>query len=397
MRIAAPIDSLEEVDPVVDAGADELFVGVQDEASARLLADSPNRRYGHASLRSFEALAEVVRRAHARHVEVRLAVNNLCYDAGGWRVVEHQLSEGVRAGVDAFILADPGAIALARGLAGGRPLHASTVGLCHNDHAVAMYRDLGATRIVLDRHLRVPEIRDLCSSHPEVEFEAFLLNDGCYNVDGHCWYVHAPRFPRVALPISADVKGITRRLPMPLLRHVYRGMYPCVLEGRRLRVLPAGPEAQEVERALKARFSQEGLQFRCGLCALPSLIEAGVHTVKVVGRGYPTRKKVMDVRAARKSLVLAEWGLEGPEFFRHAERQFERARGFPCRRRYCYYEAVPPAPSTGLGEASRKTADPTRPPAGNIGEEGIGIEEYLQICRSRKGTKIGRASCRERV
>lgn len=398
MKIAAPIDSLDEVDPVIDAGADELFVGVQDDTSMRLHPDSPNRRYGHASLRSFAALRAVVDRAHARHVDVRLAINNLCYDAEGWRAVEHQLREGVAAGVDAFILPEPGAIALGREIAPGRPLHASTVGLCHNVHAVALYRDLGVARIVCDRHLRLGEIRELSASAPGIEFEAFLLNDGCYNVDGHCWCVHAPRFPRVALPFSAGVKGLTRRLPMPFLARLYRGMYPCVIDGQALTVLGDGQDGRRVQEALRARFTQEGLQFRCGLCAIPALLAAGIHAIKVVGRGYPTHKKVDDVRAARKSLTLAEWGLTGPEFHRHAERQFELARGFPCRRRHCYYEAdlpepVPAAPGgpprregpPPAEASSRPPAPSKRPPRGSVEEEGLSIEAYLEICRGRKG------------
>lgn len=401
MRIAAPIDSVDEVDPVIDAGADELFVGVQDDASMRLHADSPNRRYGHASLRSFDALRTVVRLAHARHVEVRLALNNLCYDADGWRMVGHQLAEGAAAGVDAFLLPDPGAVALARELVPGVAIHASTVALCHNASAVAMYRDLGVSRVVLDRQLRLPEIRELVASAPGVEFEAFLMNDGCYNVDGHCWCVHAPRFPRVALPFSAGVKTLTRRLPMPFLARLYRGMYPCVLEGRALTVLGAGTDAPAIERALRTRFSQKGLQFRCGLCALPALLAAGVHSVKVVGRGYPTDKKIRDVRAARKSLTLAEWGLAGPDFHRHAERQFALARGFPCGRRYCYYDAGTPRfevlPPLGVPAGPSPSPVP-RPPRGSVAEEGLDVESYLQICRGRKGRMsrdFGRKLARE--
>ena len=88
---------------------------------------------------------------------------------------------------DAFIMSDPGLIALARELAPSIPVHLSVQANCMNWHSVKFWqKSLGVERIILSRELSIEEITETKQRVPEMELEAFVHGSICIAYSGRC-------------------------------------------------------------------------------------------------------------------------------------------------------------------------------------------------------------------
>jgi putative protease len=175
-ELLAPAGSTESLVAAIDAGADAVYLG-GNRFSARNYAENFNPA----------SIAEAVQYAHLRGVKVYVTVNTLVRDS--------ELSDTAafilflyQAGVDAILVQDIGVVSVARAIAPGLPLHASTQMTIHNREGVAWAQELGFSRVVLARELSLEEISEIASS-PEcqgVGLEIFVHGALCYSYSGQC-------------------------------------------------------------------------------------------------------------------------------------------------------------------------------------------------------------------
>ncbi len=280
MDVLAPLSAVDEVEPLVRCGATDLYCGVFDAGWARRfgLGAWPNRRgAGPANLDDVDLLAEAADRAHRTGARLHLVLNAPLLDAHQEDAVtalaRHAATE---LGVDGLVLANPG---LLRPLADtGAILTTSTLCTARNSEAVLLLADLGAHRVILSRQLTLSEIRAIRAAAPDVQLEAFVLNDACAFEEGSCLTAHA-------LPSGPG--------PYCLARRTVEGGDDASWARHQgwLAGLGAGG------------FSTSGLpRGPCGLCALPDLADAGIDGVKVVGREAHPYRKVRSVQMVRHVL-----------------------------------------------------------------------------------------------
>lgn len=133
-----------------------------------------------------EELAEGCVFAHARGKKVYLTLNTLPTN-DELAELPQAIQSAAQAGVDAFIIADLGVLALAKKHAPDMEVHFSTqAGITNYAAATAAY-EMGVKRVVLARELSLVEIakiRDRCP--PELELEAFVHGAMCMSVSGRC-------------------------------------------------------------------------------------------------------------------------------------------------------------------------------------------------------------------
>ena len=173
-------------------------------------------------------------------------------------------------------------------------VHISSLASCRNHGAAAFYRDLGVSRVILPRHVTLREIEAIAI--PGLEWEAFLLNDGCVFEEGICATTHA--FGPYC--IDDRLGGKLGRLD-DRYEFFKWTLNNCGCQTSRGYTL--GP---------------------CGLCALPRLAQIGVASLKVVGREASLARKVASVELAAVALGLAEDGARA--------RRHSRCRGVAARR-----------------------------------------------------------------
>ncbi|HET9717880.1 MAG TPA: peptidase U32 family protein [Pseudolabrys sp.] len=261
----------------IDAGADAVYCGLQNETNAR----------NFAGLNFTPAeLERSVDYAHRRHAKVLLAVNTFP-PAGRFELWREAIDLAARLGVDAVIVGDIGVADYVSRTHGGLRLHLSVQAGASSPEAIRYYCEaFGIKRVVLPRILTVEEIAEL---HREIpcEVEAFVFGNIGMMAEGRCSLTNyatgvSTNMDGVCSP-AADVhyeededESLTTRLGPFMIDRFACGEgagYPTICKGRYLcSQNPGGYYAFEEPVSLNLS------------ALLPELMRAGVTALKIEGR-----------------------------------------------------------------------------------------------------------------
>ncbi len=329
MKVLAPLRNSEEVAPLCEAGAQEFYCGLTPTGWEQSFGQASVHRRNpkSAGVPSLVDLRRIVTLAHPRPVFATL--NAPSYPAGAVPfLVEfgRMLLDDV--GVAALIVAEwELLLALCdEGLASR--LHISSLASCRNPGAAAFYRSLGVARVILPRHMTLREIE--ATAIRGLEWEVFVLNDGCVFEEGICATTHA-----------LGTFCLTDRL------------------GGRFGRLDERYEFWKWTQNNCGCQTNRGYTLGpCGLCALPRLAQLGVASLKVVGREASLARKAASVRLAAVALGLTESGARAEDI----RARIIALRGAPelCQHAHlCYYPDVWDGDQTACGHATAAgTAEP---------------------------------------
>lgn len=135
---------------------------------------------------SGDELCEAVRTVHAQGKKLYLACNTLPRDAE-FNKLPAFLEAAAGCGVDAFIIADLGVLAMAKKYAPQIDIHISTQAGIVNSETAKYYVQAGANRIIPARELTLDEIHAIRENIPaEVEIECFAHGSMCVSFSGRC-------------------------------------------------------------------------------------------------------------------------------------------------------------------------------------------------------------------
>ena len=176
MELLAPAGNLECLHAAVAAGADAVYLGL-DEFNARRNADNF----------TLETLASACEYAHLRGTKIYVTMNIEILPSELGRAIDTACA-AYRAGADALIVQDVGLAAELRRVAPQIPLHVSTQMNIHNAAGIELAARLGASRVTLARELSVAEVRELADVAAAfgMEVEAFGHGALCVCYSGQC-------------------------------------------------------------------------------------------------------------------------------------------------------------------------------------------------------------------
>lgn len=174
-ELLAPVGGRSQLIAAVRFGADAVYLGLN--------------QYGmraHAGNFTPETLKDAVEYAHAHNVLVYLTLNIFAYDEDIEPMVESaRLARDL--GVDAVIMADPGAAMAVMESVPDLPVHLSTQMSTMNAKSAALWHKLGIPRIVLARELSLAQIENMRRQLPDtLELEAFVHGAVCMSFSGRC-------------------------------------------------------------------------------------------------------------------------------------------------------------------------------------------------------------------
>jgi len=355
MKILSPVNKPEEVIPLAEAGAEEFYMGVLDAAWRKKYTNvgSINRReWSTSNLNSYEELHSAVSDAHKMGARVFLTLNAL-YSAHQYESLKKNLEEIRKSEVDALICADPGLLLLLKETGWDREIHMSTGATVFNHRTARFYYEMGAQRIVFPRHHNVGEIVTLAQNIDFMDCECFIFNSGCKNIDGFCTYHHgvneilhksAYKLPKKLGLDYAFLKTL-RTLPSAMSSKITRvcnlkSDSACLLSYNVKPEIKDGWTKDQAKRAkkwLESTFNLYSGLDPCGACDMPQLIDAGIISVKIVGRENPTYKKIMDVKYLKRMLDLWDKNdISRKEYRQEAVKIYREIFGAPCKE-WCYY------------------------------------------------------------
>jgi putative protease len=311
MRIVSPVDNFEEAGQLLEAGADELYGGyIPDEWDCYGLFASLNQRtFPAAQIASENELAQILSLVRERDRTFALTLNAPYYTDEQLPKLFEYVDRMVQLGINSLILADMGLLRLLKKRHAGIDYHASTLAHLSNAGAVRFMAEQGARRVVLPRHLNVADMKSIIQACPGIQCDAFLLVGKCPNTEGLCTFHH-----------SSTEK-----------------IWPCEIPYELEPLSEPASSVLEIAMRRQGSWSETNRRHGCGLCAIPLLQTAGVHALKLVGRGAPTAQKVRNVSLTREFLALAESCTDFEGYRRKAVAAHRKRFGAACHQNVCYY------------------------------------------------------------
>jgi putative protease len=274
MELVCPAGNLPALKAAIDAGADAVYIGFQNDTNARHFAglnfDASGMRQGIAY-------------AHARGRHVYLALNTYPQPSG-WPRWQAAVDAAAELGVDALIVADTGVLDYASTQWPELRLHLSVQGSATNSGALRFYYEqFNIQRAVVPRVLSLRQVAALIESSP-VPIEVFGFGSLCVMVEGRCFLssyatgespnTYGACSPANAVEWRETAAGLETRLNGILIDRFEaeeHAGYPTLCKGR-FKVEDHTYYAIEEPTSLNT------------LTILPELAEAGVVAVKIEGR-----------------------------------------------------------------------------------------------------------------
>ena len=174
-ELLAPAGSMDSLRAALHFGADAVYGGM--------------KKYG---LRAFagnfdpDELKEAVTLVHSAGKKFYVTMNSYPFDDELDGFAE-AAGLAAKIGVDAAIVADPGAIVTLRKKVPQLPVHVSTQANTVNVPAVELYRDLGCERVILAREMSLDRIRGLHEAIGDsIQIETFVHGASCMAYSGRC-------------------------------------------------------------------------------------------------------------------------------------------------------------------------------------------------------------------
>lgn len=176
LELVCPAGTPASLRVAVDAGADTVYCGFQDETNAR---NFPGLNF------SPKELGEAVQYAHAKGARVLVAINTFPR-AGAVQLWHEAIDTAARCDADAVILADIGLLAYAAEHYPDLRRHLSVQAAAANADAIQFYvQAFGVKRVVLPRILTVAEIA-VINTQTSCETEVFVFGGLCVMAEGRC-------------------------------------------------------------------------------------------------------------------------------------------------------------------------------------------------------------------
>ena len=267
---------MEGLKTAIHYGADAIYMGGE---AFSLRANAKNF--------SLEKMKEAVDYAHERGVKVYVTANILAHNADLLPMREY-FSELNEVGMDAVLIADPGAFLLAKEMMPGVEIHISTQANNTNYETFRFWHQLGVKRVVCARELSLAEIKEIRAHIPEdMEIEAFVHGAMCMSYSGRCL-------------LSSFFTG--RDANQGACTHPCRWKYSLMEEKRPGEYYPVF----ENDRGTYI-FNSKDLNM---ISHIPDLIEAGVDSLKIEGR---MKTELYVATVARTYKVAIQDYLEDPK------------------------------------------------------------------------------------
>jgi putative protease len=270
-EVLAPAGDRSALEAAVSAGADAVYFGL----------GSHNARERARNFSSSE-LEETLRFLHRHRVRGYVTLNTLVTDAE-LGDIEAMVRVCADTGVDALIVQDLGVATLARAVAPGLPLHASTQMTCSNARAAEHAATLGLKRIILPRELSLEQIRAYGRETP-LELEVFVHGALCVSYSGQC------NASQTIFGKSANRGRCLQPCRLP---------YDLVVDGRPLEIGRKAYPLSPLDLDAHAVVSE--------------LVALGVRALKIEGRMKGPDYVYSATRLYRKAVDAACGGTTGPD------------------------------------------------------------------------------------
>lgn len=325
MKIKAPVTNSKEALASCLLGADELFCGFEPVYWRKKFPElCISQRGKGASFTVAQELEKTVSTARRFGVKVHVAFNAFLFLENQYSLILRAAKDAVSLGADGLILSDPGLFGLLRSSGiKGISLIAGCDTVPLNSSTAALFKELGATRVVLDRAMTIAEMKKAVQGCRGIEYETFIMHNLCFFVDGLCASCKTQ-------PLSSGQPGHRQGEKLPsFCRSRFKKQTISLKNGTTI--------------SCENNFSfWRGRRFDgCGACALFEFGRMGIDSLKILDRSSSPEKKLKALGFIKECLRLLQVNKHRKSEFMLACRMlFKKTFGFKCDAYDCYYPSA---------------------------------------------------------
>ncbi|MDE8701861.1 U32 family peptidase [Adlercreutzia equolifaciens] len=311
MNILVPFNDPTALEDFLDAGVGEFYMGFYDEPWTARFGETAdlNRLSGfgsEANALPFEEVLSLIPAVKEGGAQLYVPFNAGIYSSAQQDYIAHAYFPFLaEAGVDGVILSGPELVRAARTC--GLKAVASTMCGIFNQDIARFYQNLGMERIIFPRELSLADIEAVIDATPGLEYEAFLMRNGCVFSDSHCLGCHRAGHYSLCRDLRFAERWEEQRTPNA-----------------------AQPTPQ---------WDRLFAEAACGLCALWHFERLGINAGKIVGRCDEREAILRDIRLVRRHIDIAS-ACSSHEEFRRCMELPEGYKELCASRLNCYYPEV---------------------------------------------------------
>ena len=289
VELLAPARDFPSISAALKNGADAVYIGME---GCNLRANASNF--------SLEEIKEATRIIHDNNAKIYVCTNTILKDKD-LKDLESKLPTLHSLGIDAIIVSDLGAIELAAD--NGLEVHVSVQANITNAKSLKILKKIGAKRVILSRELSLDEIKEITRKSP-IEIEVFVHGALCMAISGRCL-------------LSYHLYG----------KSANNGecLQPC---RKAWKIISEDKETLILESAIEGNIRTYLLSPKdlCMIEHIPSLIDTGVHALKIEGRARPADYVATVTRIYREAInshLQGSWKFK-KEWIKELQKVFNR-------------------------------------------------------------------------
>ena len=282
MRLLITVSGTEDIDTYLGVTQDaEFYAGFElSEWRERYGGFADLNRMsafrGGANFDGFDKTAALVSKACGH--ELYITLNAGSYSKDQIRYLEDVIRELAQTGVSGIILGIPELAEIVRVC--GMKACASTMLGIYNEDIAAFCAGMGFQRLILPRELTLSEIREIREAVPQVEYECFMMRNGCRYSDSFCLGRHSDRHGAICTMLDRSETS-------------YHGLPEQSFKDHDRFVLN------------HLAFSSVFHKRACGACAVYDLMQAGIDAGKIVGRADGVSSILPEVENLARNIRIA--------------------------------------------------------------------------------------------
>lgn len=282
-KILVPLKNDMYIDQYIELGADEFYIGFNDKGWYNQFGKycDINRMSGYKKIAnplSFEEMLKVIELVKTRKKKIYVTFNAGIYHDYVYEQLEIYLYQLAQINVDGIIVSDENIIKLAHKY--GLNVILSTMAGVYNEDILKYYVNLGVKRVIIPRDVTIQELKSMKLSFPQIEFEVFLMRNGCVFSDSNCLGLHMIECGALCTWLKNSEK-----------KHIslYKNFNDI--------------HNYELNHFL---YNNTFHINACGLCSIYDLENIGVCAYKIVGRGDDIEGIKRDIKNVKDNLNIAK-------------------------------------------------------------------------------------------
>lgn len=318
MRVLVPLNNKDHLSNYIKAGAGEFYLGFYDPTWSEKFGEYSdiNRMSGfkeRANQNNLEDIVEIIEEVKQNGKMIYITFNSSIYSEEELNMLKSYMERLKETSLDGFIVSNPELVTIANEV--GVSAVISTIAGVYNTDLVKFYKSIGAKRVILPRDLSLEEIEKITNEETDIEYEVFIMRNGCVFSDSNCLGFHRSE----NCSICASVARADEKIYLNQEDSNFKRLHDVELN----------------DMMLRNNFHQ----YSCGICSIFDFLRMGVTACKVVGRSDDCDSVCEDIELIAKNIEIAKQCSKREEYL--DKMIFPKERKYMCKMGLsCYYPEV---------------------------------------------------------